>query len=90
MLSSQQLWFDVIERRWGCDQIYRICYLDAYDKLIKSNMHERCSLNETDFSNMLAKLFTAALVKDVGLVLRREPKEIIEYICELSKCLLKK
>tara|TARA_Y100001968_G_scaffold218891_1_gene201568 strand:- start:278 stop:1078 length:801 start_codon:yes stop_codon:yes gene_type:complete len=90
MLSSQQLWFDVLERRWGCDQIYRICYLEAYDKLITSKMHERCSLSETNFSNRLARLFTATLLQDVGLVLRKEPKEIIEYVFELSRFLLKK
>ena len=53
-----------------------------------SKMHEKCSLSPTDFSNELAKLFTASLVHDVGLVLRSEPEKIIENIFELSKILL--
>ncbi len=88
MLGSQQLWFDVQERRWGCDVVYRTCFLEAYYRLIMSKMHEKCSLSPTDFSNELAKLFTASLVHDVGLVLRSEPEKIIENIFELSKILL--
>ena len=88
MLGSQQLWFDIQERRWGCDVVYRTCFLEAFYRLIMSKMHERCSLSPTDFSNELAKLFTASLVHDVDLVLRKDPEKIIDYIFELSRILL--
>ena len=88
MLSSQQLWFDVQERRWGCDVVYRTCFLEAYYRLLISKMHEKCSLSPTDFSNELAKLFTASLVHDVDLVLRKDPEKIIDNIFELNKILL--
>ena len=88
MLGSQQLWFDIQERRWGSDVIYRTCFLEAFYRLIMSKMHERCSLSPTDFSNELEKLFTASLVHDVDLVLRKDPEKIIDYIFELSRILL--
>ncbi len=90
MLGSQQLWFDVQERRWGCDVLYRTCFLESFNRLIISKKHEKCSLSTTDFSSELAKLFTASLVHDVDLVLRKDPEEIIENICDLSNILLNK
>ena len=88
MLYLQQIWFDVQERKWGCDLIYRICFIETFFRL--KNRSKEFNLSETSLSNAIAKLFTAKLVGDVALVARTDPKGLIEEIMDLSKILIKK
>tara|TARA_B100000161_G_scaffold260974_1_gene228655 strand:- start:136 stop:918 length:783 start_codon:yes stop_codon:yes gene_type:complete len=88
MLYLQQIWFDVQERKWGCDLIYRICFIETFFRL--KNRRKEFNLSETALSNAIAKLFTAKLVGDVALVARTDPKGLIEEIMDLSKILIKK
>tara|TARA_Y100000589_G_C27142101_1_gene625194 strand:- start:203 stop:985 length:783 start_codon:yes stop_codon:yes gene_type:complete len=87
MLYLQQIWFDVQERKWGCDLIYRICFIETFFRL--KNRRKEFDLSETGLSNAIAKLFTAKLVGDVALVARTDPKGLIEEIMELSQILIK-
>ena len=36
MTGLSQLWFDVTEREWGGSLIYRICFLETYNRIINS------------------------------------------------------
>lgn len=82
MTEVSQLWFDITEREWGGNLIYRICFLETFDRIQKSK-----NVSATFLSRELSKIFTGVLVADVVLVAHKEPLALIEYVEELTSYL---
>ena len=82
MTDVAQLWFDITEREWGGNLIYRICFLETFDRISKSK-----NISATFLSRELSKIFTGVLVADVVLVAHKEPQALIEYVEELTSYL---
>lgn len=78
--GRSQLWFDISERAFGGSLVYRICFLEAFDRLIRSGEYS----NATALSNTLSKLFRALLVPEVLMEHARNPEEIVNSVCELA------
>ena len=80
MTGLSQLWFDVTEREWGGSLIYRICFLETYNRIINS----KDISDKTGFSNELAKWFTGVLVPDIIIASKKDPLSLVEYVEELT------
>ena len=81
MTSLSQLWFDVTEREWGGNLIYRICFLETYDRIINTKDIK----DKTGLSNELAKWFTGVLVPDIIIASKKDPLSLVEYVEELTE-----
>ena len=81
MTSLSQLWFDVTEREWGGNLIYRICFLETYNRIINT----RDIKDKTGLSNELAKWFTGVLVPDIIIASKKDPLSLVEYVEELTE-----
>jgi hypothetical protein len=82
LTDSSQLWFDILERSWGSNEICRICFIEAFNRLASdSNMQ----IAKTDLSNKLAVLFTAKLVPQLLYVHTIDPEDLVEEIIGLAE-----
>lgn len=81
MTSLSQLWFDVTEREWGGSLIYRICFLETYNRIMKRKEVS----DKTGLSNELAKWFTGVLVPDIIIASKKDPLCLVEYVEELTE-----
>ena len=80
--SSSQLWFDVLERSWGSNDICRICFIEAFNRLDSSN---NVQIKKTKLSKELSKLFTAKLVPQLIYAQMLKPEELVNEIIELAE-----
>ena len=80
--SSSQLLFDVLERSWGSNDICRICFIEAFNRLYSSN---NVKIEKTELSHELSKLFTAKLVPQLIYTQMLKPEELVNEIIELAE-----
>ena len=76
MTNTSQLWFDVTEREWGSNLVFRICFLEAFDRILS----EQQITNRTSLSRKLSIILTASLVPDIVLASQKDPLSLLEYI----------
>ena len=76
MTNTSQLWFDVTEREWGSNLVFRICFLEAFDRILRDQQ----ITNRTLLSRKLSIILTASLVPDIVLASQKDPLSLLEYI----------
>ena len=82
LTGSSQLWFDVLERSWGSNDIYRICFIEAFDRLASAG---DIQIEKTELSRELSKLFTAKLVPQLIYTHMIKPEVLVDEIMELAE-----
>ena len=82
LTDSSQLWFDVLERSWGSNDICRICFIEAFDRLASAS---NIQMGKTELSRELSKLFTAKLVPQLLYTQMINPEDLVDEIMELAE-----
>ena len=77
LTSSSQLIQDILDRKWGSNLIFRICFLEAFTRI--KNKKE---ISKTKLSYKLSIIFRACLIPDIILLAEQEPLALINYIEE--------
>ena len=66
LTSSSQLIQDILDRKWGSNLIFRICFLEAFTRI--KNKKE---ISKTKLSYKLSIIFRACLIPDIILLAER-------------------
>ena len=77
LTSSSQLIQDILDRKWGSNLIFRICFLEAFSRIMNKK-----EISKTKLSSKLSIIFRACLIPDIILLAEKEPLALINYIEE--------
>ena len=63
LTSSSQLIQDILDRKWGSNLLFRICFLEAFSRIMNKK-----EISKTKLSSKLSIIFRACLIPDFILL----------------------